>query len=96
MSAVTQQFDPAVSSSTGDLWQTLESTSATPPATNVVYIPAGATATITVTITASGTSGQTFSGTLYVDDLTIPGFFVGFDLPNTDEVAAIPYSYKIS
>jgi len=96
MSAVTKQFDPAVSSSTGDLWQTLESTSATPPATNVVYIPAGATATITVTITASGTSGQTFSGTLYVDDLTIAGFFVGFDLPNTDEVAAIPYRYKIS
>ena len=95
--AVVKNFDLAITSSTGDLWLTLESTAVTPPPTTVVYVPAGATATITVTITPNGTVGQTVSGTLYVDDLTIDGFFgPGLFLPNTDEVAAFPYSYTIN
>src|SRR5215469_13160903 len=95
--AVVKNFDLAITSSTGDLWLTLESTAVTPPPTTVVYVPAGATATITVTITPNGTVGQTVSGTLYVDDLTIDGSFgPGLFLPNIDEVAAFPYSYTIN
>ena len=88
----TKTFDQTVSSSTGDLWMSIEGLSgaATPD-----YIPAGNTDTIMVHITPNGPSGSTVSGTLYVDDLTIAGFNGIFDLPNTDEVVAIPYSYTI-
>jgi hypothetical protein len=93
-SAVTEAFDPAVTSSTADLWQVLEGVSSSTPAP--VYIPAGGSATITVQITPNGASGSTQAGTLYVDDLTIAGFFgLGFGDPNADEIAAIPYSYTI-
>ena len=59
-------------------------------------MPAGGSATITVQITPNGTAGSTQSGTLYVDDVTLAGLNGVFDLPNGDEVAAIPYSYRIS
>jgi hypothetical protein len=91
-SAVTKAFDPAVSSSTGDLWSAFEGLSST---LAPVYIPAGGSATITVTIAASGASGSKHSGTLYVDDLTIAGFNGIFGDPNGDEITAIPYSYTI-
>jgi hypothetical protein len=92
-SAVTKAFDPAVTSSTGDLWPVLEGASGT---VSPVYIPAGGSATITVQITPNGASGSNQAGTLYVDDLTIAGFFgLGFGDPNGDELAAIPYSYTI-
>ncbi len=89
-SAVTKKFDPAVSSSTGDLWSAFEGLSST---LSPVYIPAGGNATITVKIAATGAHGSKHSGTLYVDDLTIAGFGGIFDLPNGDEITAIPYSY---
>jgi hypothetical protein len=93
VSAVTKAFDPAVTSSTGDLWSAFNGvTSGFTP----VYVPAGGSATITVQITPNGTAGSTQSGTLYVDDVTLAGLNGVFDLPNGDEVAAIPYSYRIS
>jgi hypothetical protein len=91
-SAVTKAFDPTVASSSDDLWPVVEGLSST---FAPVYIPAGGSATITVQITPNGASGSTDAGTLYVDDLTIAGFYVGFGDPNADEIAAIPYSYKI-
>ncbi|HEY2316358.1 MAG TPA: hypothetical protein VGH96_22315, partial [Streptosporangiaceae bacterium] len=87
--AVTKAFDPAVSSSTGDVWKAVEGMGTA----SFVYIPAGGSRTITVHIKAGGAHGSTHSGILYVDDLTLAGFFVGFDEPNTDEVIAIPYHY---
>ncbi len=93
-SAVTKAFDSTVSSSSGDLWPSLEGLPG--GALSPVYIPAGGSATITVQITPNGASGSTDAGTLYVDDLTIAGFFgLGFGDPNGDEIIAIPYSYKI-
>ena len=90
--AVTKAFDPAVSSSTGDLWSAFEGLSST---LAPVYIPAGGSATITVQIAASGAAGSAHSGTLYVDDLTIAGFNGIFGDPNGDELVAIPYHYTI-
>jgi hypothetical protein len=90
MTATAKAFDPAVSSSTGDLWP-----SATNPANafSPIVINPGATATINVTFTPSGASGTQVSGNLYVDD------FVS-DIPpygqiSGDELAAIPYAYTI-
>jgi hypothetical protein len=86
----TKAFDPAVTSTTGDLW-----TVAQTGAFNVspVVIPPGASATIGVTITPSAAPGTVVRGTLYVDDelAGIPpyGQFSG------DEVSALPYEYKV-
>jgi hypothetical protein len=90
VSAVTKAFDPAVSSSTGDLWTAFEGLSGT---LAPVIIPPGGSATITVKIAVHGAHGSKHSGTLYVDDLTIAGFGGIFGDPNGDEVTAIPYSY---
>ncbi len=92
-SAVTKAFDPAVTSSTGDLWSALEGLSAT---LAPVYVPAGGSATITVKIKAIGAVGSHHSGTLYVDDLTIAGFAGIFGDPNGDELLALPYNYRIA
>jgi hypothetical protein len=93
VSAVTQAFDPAVTSSTGDLWSAFNGvTSGFTP----VYVPAGASVTITVHIRPNATAGSSQSGTLYVDDVTLAGLNGVFDLPDGDEVAAVPYSYRIS
>jgi Subtilase family len=92
VTATTRAFDPAVSSSTGDLWSAANGvTSAFSP----VYVPAGGSATIQVTITPSGSAGSTVSGTLFVDDVTLAGLYGVFDNPDGDELAAIPYSYTI-
>ena len=92
-SAVTKAFDPAVSSSTGDLWSVVEGLSGT---LAPVYVPAGGSATITIKIKATGAHGSAHSGTLYVDDLTIAGFAGIFGNPNGDELVALPYSYRIA
>jgi hypothetical protein len=92
VTATTRTFDPAVTSPTGDLWSAFNGvTSGFSP----VYVPAGGSATIPVTITPSGSAGSTVSGTLFVDDVTIAGLYVGFDNPDGDEIAAIPYTYTI-
>ena len=93
MHVVTQAFDPAVTSSTGDLWSVVNGLSSS---YSPVYVPAGATATITVQVTPSGAAGSLRSGTLFVDDETIAGVDGIYDFPNGDEIAAIPYSYKIT
>ena len=92
-SAVTKAFDPAVSSSTGDLWSVVEGLSGT---LAPVYVPAGGSATITIKIKATGAHGSAHSGTLFVDDLTIAGFAGIFGNPFGDELVALPYSYRIA
>ena len=98
-SVVTSPFDPAVSSSTGDL----EADSANPATSLASFAPItiapGATGTIPVTITPSGPSGTTVTGTLYLDDTayfefgSIQDALVNY--PQADEVAALPYQYTI-
>ncbi len=90
MVAQTRDFDPSVSSSTGDLWLT----SVDPNATlNTITVDPGDTATIPVHIHATGKS-RTVHGTLYVDDAQLFYLYGGL-LPNGNEVAALPYTYTI-
>ena len=88
--ADTSAFDPAVTSSTGDLWLTsVDPTASYAP----LSINPGQSATIDVTLTPSGPSGSVVSGTLYVDDADLVEF--GETAPNGNQVAALPYEYTI-
>ena len=91
LTATTQTFDLGVTSPTGDLWQ--EALGTAEPISPIVVQP-GQSTTIPVTFTASGTPGQTVSGTLYLDDNSLFSLYGGLD-PNANTVAAIPYSYKV-
>ncbi|MHB8506593.1 MAG: S8 family serine peptidase, partial [Acidimicrobiales bacterium] len=97
MTATTAPFDPAVTSSTGDIW--LTSSQAAAGATPVLVEP-GQTVSIAVTITPTAAAGSVVTGTLYVDAYTPlnalavtqnPGI-----LPFASEVAALPYSYTVA
>jgi hypothetical protein len=92
MSVVTQAFDPAVTSPTGDLWLASTNPNALASESPVIVGP-GRSATIPVTITPQGAKGSTVTGTLYVDDESDVQF--GLDEPNGNQVAAIPYQYTI-
>ena len=85
--AHTRPFDTAVTSSSGD--PLLADVDSSAPAATPVSVGVGASGTITVTITPSGASGTVVSGILYIDTWdAVTG--------STNEVAAIPYRYKIS
>jgi hypothetical protein len=93
MSVATAPFDSAVTSQTGDLW--LASTD--PSQLNglsPVFVGPHQTGTIPVTITPSGSSGSQVTGTLYIDDYNEVAFQGAFQ-PDGNDVAAIPYSYKV-
>ncbi len=92
LSAVTQTFDPWITSSTGDLWSSFNglSTGFSP-----VVLQPGQGTTITVTVAPTGAAGTKVSGTLFVDDYAINSGFVN-GLVQSDELAAIPYDYTIS
>jgi hypothetical protein len=93
MSVTTSAFDTAVSSPTGDVWQSGADPSALGSFNPVVVSP-GQSVTIPVTITPSAPSGSTVSGTLYVDDtyFFLHEFFNGL---NGNDVAAVPYTYTV-
>ena len=93
VSVVTKAFDPFITSTTGDFWAAVEGQSQTQFAPQ--WVAPGASTTITVTISPSAPPGTRVSGNLYVDDYSLASQF-GVDLPNADELAAIPYSYTIS
>ena len=82
---MTETFDPAVTSSTGNLWDGSLG--------DFLYLLPGQRGTIHVEIAPTGTPGTVVSGTLYVDDFSL-GQFAGLGLPDGDELAAIPYQYK--
>jgi len=90
LTAQTKEFDPAVTSDTGDLWLDAVNPAAT---FSPVIINPGDTAIINVTITPSGSSGSTVEGTLYVDDFT--GGVPPYGQQTGDELAGIPYAYTI-
>jgi hypothetical protein len=86
----TKAFDPAVTSTTGDLWTTAVTGAFT---NSAIVIGPGASATINVTITPSAAAGTVVKGTLYVDDelAAIPPY----DVPSGDELSALPYEYTV-
>jgi hypothetical protein len=93
VTAVTQAFDPAVTSSTGDLWSYLSGLTGT---FAPVYVPAGGTRTITVKIAVSGAAGSAHGGVLYVDDVDLAGLNGLFSLPNGDTLTSLPFSYTVA
>ncbi len=90
MTTTSKAFDPAVTSATGDLWlqATNPSASFTP-----IQINPGQTVSIDVTITPSGPSGTVVSGALYVD-VFVNGLLPYYQIAG-DELAVLPYEYKI-
>jgi hypothetical protein len=74
-------FDPAVTSSTGDVWRA--GTNATP-----VTIAPGKSATITVTIMPTGRPGTVVRGHLNIDTF-------GFVTQTGDELIDLPYRYTL-
>ena len=95
VTAEVRGFDRSVSSSTSDFWTAAEGLS-NPANFAAAYVAAGKSATITVKIRVSGSTGSVQRGTLYIDDVTLAGLYVGFDYPDGDEIAAVPFSYKVA
>jgi subtilisin family serine protease len=98
LSATTAAFDPAVTSTTGDLW--LASADLSAPLHAVIAAP-GQTVTLPVTITASGAAGSTVQGTLYVDDFSPVDTNVAQNSqpgisPNASDVSAFSYEYTVA
>jgi hypothetical protein len=101
MVASTKAFDPSVTSTATDFWQ-----SAVTPATslNLVTVNPGQTVNIPVTITPAGPKGTVVHGTVYVDNLVVGAtpqlnalnFSDGADTePSANELTALPYQYTI-
>jgi hypothetical protein len=90
VTAVTQAFDRTVRFATDDLWEVGLKFS------HFYYLAPGQSVVTAVTITPTAAVGTQVSGTLYVDDFTLESL-VGIRgvLPDSDEVAALPYSYTV-
>ncbi|MCU4186085.1 S8 family serine peptidase [Acidiferrimicrobium sp. IK] len=82
LQATTQAFDPAVTTTYGDLWQT--------GTVNPVIVQPGQTTTLYAVM--KPTAAGPVSGTLYVDTASELSPF-GQAIPAGDQVAAVPYSY---
>jgi hypothetical protein len=83
--AITRTFDPAVGSSTGNVWSALEGLTNT---FSPLVLQPGQSGDISVTITPTAAAGTVVSGFLAVDTWN----------PNTissDQLVNIPYSYKV-
>ncbi len=89
LSAVTEAFDPAVTSGTDNFWKLGFA------AGNFLLLLPGQTGTINVQVKPTASPGAVVSGTLYVDDITLAAFSTYNALPNGDELAAIPYQYTV-
>jgi len=88
---VTQGFDPTVTSPTNDLWlQWLGGPPVTP-----VYVAPGASVTIPVTITPTAASGTTVTGTINVSDAFQYNPLIGVPYVSGDELASLPFTYKV-
>jgi hypothetical protein len=87
---VTQAFDRTVRFATDDLWEVGLKFP------HFYYLAPGQSVVTAVTITPTAAVGTQVSGTLYVDDFTLESL-VGIRgvLPDSDEVAALPYSYTV-
>jgi hypothetical protein len=93
MTVRAKAFDPAMAPATGDFWEV-----AVNP--DQFYIPVlsypGRTGVIDVTITPSAPVGTVVTGKLYVDDLMNVYGVPPYDDLTADELAVIPYRYRVS
>ncbi len=91
LTATTRPFDPAVTSTYGDLWQ---AAIGGPISVSPIVVQPGKSAVIPVTIAPTGKPGTKVSGTLYLDDDSLYSVYGGL-APNANTVAAVPYSYTV-
>jgi len=91
LAAITRAFDPALTSSTGDLW---EQGAADLAGFKPVIVQPGQTTTLYVTITPAAASGSVVRGVLYLDDSSAVSN--DGESPSGDQLAAIPYMYRVS
>jgi hypothetical protein len=91
--AVTQLFDTAVSSDTGDVWGLL--TGQTGGGYSPLTLAPGQSGTINVANSPNAAPGTVVSGFLYVDSVAIDpnGFLI---TGNGDELIRIPYTYTVA
>jgi hypothetical protein len=92
LTATTKAFDPAITSTTGDLWLAAADLSTLDHFAPIIIGP-GQSAVINVTLTPAGASGTRVSGNLYVD--TFVGSVPPYGATTGNEIFAIPYSYTI-
>ncbi len=83
--ANTNQFDSAVSASTGDVWK--QSVDASAPYSPLTLDP-GQSGTITLTITPNAPKGKVVRGFVGIDTLNL-------STASGDELTEIPYAYKV-
>jgi hypothetical protein len=90
VSAVTQAFNPDITTHVDDLWEVGFKFS------KFYYLEPGQSVIIPVQVKPTAPIGTHVTGTLYVDDFTLEAF-VGTEpvLPDADELAALPYSYTV-
>ena len=93
MTAETREFDPAVTSSTGDGWLSAVSSGGT--FTPLVLAP-GQTGVAKVTFTPTGSPGALVTGDLFVDTLEDDVPPPAYGQSTGDELAAIPYAYRVA
>jgi hypothetical protein len=92
MTVATKLFDSSVTSPTGDVWlSSFDSSNTFSP----IVINPGHSAVVKVTITPAGAKGTVVKGTLYVDDLETNIPPPALSQESGDELAAIPYAYRI-
>jgi hypothetical protein len=90
LTATTQAFDPALTSSTGDLWEQGASAQA---AFKPVLVQPGQDTTLYAVITPAGHAGSVVHGVLYLDDSSAVTNYG--PAPTGDQLEAIPYAYTI-
>jgi hypothetical protein len=91
--AVTRAFDPTVTSGTGDLWMAANGITNT---FTPVYVKPGKTAKIAVSITPKALPGTRVSGVVNLDDVFQINELIGVPDTGGDELASLPFSYKVS
>ena len=90
LTATTAAFDPALTSSTGDLWEQGATAQA---AFTPVLVQPGQTTTLYAVITPTGKEGSVVRGVLYLDDSSALTNFG--PSPSGDQLEAIPYTYSV-
>ncbi len=88
LTATTPAFDPALTSSTGDLWEQGSAAAFAP-----VIVQPGQTTTLYAVITPTAKEGSVVRGVLYLDDSSAVSNYG--PSPSGDQLAAIPYAYRV-
>jgi hypothetical protein len=90
--AVTRAFDLTATPSTGDLWSAANGLTKT---FKPVFVLPGHAITIVVRIKPTARMGSTVNGVINVDDVFQANELIGLEDTGGDELASLPFSYKL-